>query len=304
VRGFHSSALVRATAVSDAHLHSVSARLASSPAPPMSIANALAKGQPKLYGELEDEVDLNDSSEDVEVDPATRALRERYLPTLAAEPFWRPLLSMSFSTRPLATSVARLARRCERGLPFYVTIPPEDRLCHHSYPTRMRNLRINRLLTVTLEAARVLRGDRGGFVGIRFGPEDRGRGVGGEKLETPIPHEKRLITVGVGKWYKRADEVTRIINAEVGDAELGNAVETLALDDHGHRMDGVPWAQHSVKLEFFPSVEAIAMRYDPSFDPSTLTTRKKRVRLSKIVNKHKEEMSMTYASLTRSVAVL
>ncbi|EGO23061.1 hypothetical protein SERLADRAFT_394013, partial [Serpula lacrymans var. lacrymans S7.9] len=57
------------------------------------------------------------------------------------------------------------------------------------------------------DMGRLLDGERGGFIGIRFESGQRGRAVMGEGLGDPVPQEKRMIGVGVGSWYARADEV-------------------------------------------------------------------------------------------------
>jgi len=55
--------------------------------------------------------------------------------------------------------------------------------------------------------AQGLSGARGGFVGIRFSPDERGRGVDGEGLDKALDSDKRIIGVGIGNWFHRAQEL-------------------------------------------------------------------------------------------------
>ncbi|KAG2155346.1 uncharacterized protein EDB93DRAFT_1130268 [Suillus bovinus] len=142
-----------------------------------------------------------------EPDDHVGAIRAKYLPTLAQEPFFRPLLTLTVSTRPLANSLVRLSRALPRGLPFYASILPEERKFSDSLSSRMRNLRLNRMQDLAVAMAQALSGARGGFVGIRFSPDERGRGVDGEGLEKALDWDKRVIGVGIGNWFSRAQEL-------------------------------------------------------------------------------------------------
>ncbi|KAG1782242.1 hypothetical protein EV702DRAFT_1071002 [Suillus placidus] len=135
------------------------------------------------------------------------ANRAKYFPTLAQEPFFRPLLTLTVSTRPLANSLVRLSRALPRGLPFYASVMPEDRKFSDSFSSRMRNLRLNRMQNLAVDMAQGLSGARGGFVGIRFSPGERGRGVDGEGLDKALDWNKRVIGVGIGNWFSRAQEL-------------------------------------------------------------------------------------------------
>jgi hypothetical protein len=185
----------------------------------------------------------------------TKAIRDEYVPTLAETPFWRPLLSLTLSTRPLALTLARLSRALPRGLPFYASICNDDRKTHASYSARLQCMRIDRMEDLTVQIAQLLAGARGGFIGIRFGTQEKGRGIGGEGLEAPLSKDKRTIKVGVGNWYHRAEEVkeafredaiTRVGEVGVGLEDIGETFEISGLDDHGRRIDDktgevIPW---------------------------------------------------------------
>ncbi|KAL0573942.1 hypothetical protein V5O48_008011 [Marasmius crinis-equi] len=135
--------------------------------------------------------------------------RARYLEHIQNEPFWRPLLAITVSTRPLADTIMRLAKSLSGGSALHASVPEDDRKSKTSYPERLRQLRMDRLKSLAVGLAEALAGERGGLVGLRFSPEDGGRGTAGAGLEKPIPWEKRVIGVGVGEWVPLADEFKR-----------------------------------------------------------------------------------------------
>ncbi|KZT30287.1 hypothetical protein NEOLEDRAFT_1105935 [Neolentinus lepideus HHB14362 ss-1] len=202
-----------------------------------AIASAvLLDGQVPLLGEPEP---VTSAEPVIPADPydiALQKLRSEYEPTLEKEPFWRPLLTLELSTRPLAETIRRLSTALPRGLSYPAAIAPEQRLDAKSFTARIRCLRLQRMQQLTKDTAELLAGYRGGFVGIRFSTEELGRGTVGEGMERPIPGEKRAIKVGVGEWYRRAGEVKE---GFVMDAEhLGeDAVEVFGLDEFGERVE-------------------------------------------------------------------
>lgn len=214
----------------------------------------------------------------------TQAIRNKYLPTLAETPFWLPLLSLTLSTRPLALTLARLSRARPRGLPFFATICNDDRKTHASYSARLQCMRIDRMEELTVQIAELLAGARGGFVGIRFGVQEKGRGIGGEGLEAPLSKDKRTIKVGVGNWYRRAEEVkeafredaiTRVGEVGVGLKDIGETFEIFGLDDYGKRIDDktgevIPWPKSkSLKTsEFTKEYQDHTNQLDSDTSPS------------------------------------
>jgi len=258
-RSFHSSALVSAVEV-DLPRNAIPAARESasvSEGPADSDADFVnAKPQPRHEADEEDELDeldeddVGDESKPmVHVEPwqhltdARKKLRGQYIPTLEETPFWRPLLSMTFSTRPIALTVLRLSRGMPRGTPFYSTIDNDDRKCHLSFPARMRCLRLDRMTQLTVDMAKLLAGQRGGIIGLRLAPQDRGRGINGERLDDRIPYDKRVIKVGVGEWYSRAEEVKEAFKLDAQEAEVGDSIEVFGLDERGQRTDGVAWPE-------------------------------------------------------------
>jgi hypothetical protein len=186
-------------------------------------------------------------------------IRSQYLPTLATTPFWRPLLTVTLATRPMALTHVRLSRAHERGLPFYASINNDDRKCAASFSSRMTSMRIDRMTSLTVQFAQLLDGWRGGFIGIRFSPDAQGRGIDGEDLERGTPFDKRIIKYGVGDWYYRSDEVLEGVRkdlyTEPYTITLGpngeDSLETFKLDAWGNAHDGqgnaIPWKERDIE---------------------------------------------------------
>ncbi|KAK7679050.1 hypothetical protein QCA50_017994 [Cerrena zonata] len=170
-----------------------------------------------------------------------KQLRSQYFPTLSSEPFWRPLLSLTFSTRPIALAISRLSKSLPRGLAFYASIDNHDRKYGPSFDARIRTLRLQRMSQLTIDLAHIMSGQRGGLLGARFSPEERGRGVNGEKLNEKIPLEKRTVKIGVGEWYALSDEVKEAFKLDAQNYQVSEAVDVFGLDEHGQRTDGVEW---------------------------------------------------------------
>ncbi|KAF9221098.1 hypothetical protein BS17DRAFT_785905 [Gyrodon lividus] len=182
--------------------------------------------------------------------PDPTPIRAQYLPTLPSQPFFRPLLTLTFSTRPLAEVVTRLSKALPRGLSYVAAVDADDRKYGPSFSTRMRNMRLARMQGLSVDVAQLLAGARGGLLGARFGAEERGRGVDGEGFGTPVEYGKRVIGVGVGNWFRRAREVKEAFRADgvetvgkigiggVGEGD-GDTFKVYGLDDWGKRTDDV-----------------------------------------------------------------
>ncbi|KIK82159.1 hypothetical protein PAXRUDRAFT_805345 [Paxillus rubicundulus Ve08.2h10] len=168
-------------------------------------------------------------------------IRAQYLPTLSSQPFFRPLLTLTFSTRPLAEVVARLSKALPRGLSYVAAVDPEDRKYGPSFSNRVRNMRLARMQGLTMDVAQLLAGARGGLLGARFGAEERGRGVDGEGFGEPVEYRKRVVGVGVGNWLGRAEEVKEAFRTDGVERVWGEGVafKAYGLDDWGKRIDDV-----------------------------------------------------------------
>jgi hypothetical protein len=238
-RGLHTTAFLRASEVDlPPHLF----QPAPAPEVDSQVSAELSKGEPDL------EVDSQVSSGPSKGEPEPiAAIRAKYLPTLANEPFFRPLLTLTVSTRPLAQTLVRLSRALPRGLPFYASIPPEDRKFGLSFSSRMRNLRLDRMQGLAVAMAQGLSGARGGFVGIRFSSEERGRGVDGEGLDKALDSDKRVIGVGIGNWFPRAQELKEGFKMDADEQIVtpytsqgmqaeGGPFKMYGLDDWGRRI--------------------------------------------------------------------
>ncbi|GAA5898140.1 hypothetical protein JCM8208_000163 [Rhodotorula glutinis] len=103
-------------------------------------------------------------------------------PPYTSPPLVVPLLTVTLPTRPLAATLARLSNGHARGLPFIASIPNEDRKDGPALFRRLLRMRANRVQSVTRELILKLEGYGGGLMGLRMGPEDRGRGIEGEGL--------------------------------------------------------------------------------------------------------------------------
>ncbi|KAI0631622.1 hypothetical protein C8Q77DRAFT_1060884 [Trametes polyzona] len=211
-RGFHTSAVARASVLSTL-----------SPAVAHTLA---AQGTPSS-------VDAGQM--------AMAARRERYWADMKEQPFWRPLVTVTFATRPLATAFNKLTQQLERGLPFYASIEDVDRKDFHTFNARMRNLQLNRIQWVTHQLARRLGGENGGLIGVRWKPNQQGRGVNGEGLADPLPPHVRMMKIGVGEWYPFAEEVKERFLADAEQGGYRDFVEVFGLDEWGNRTDGKAW---------------------------------------------------------------
>jgi len=167
--------------------------------------------------------------------PSIETVREQYLPTLESKPFFRPLLAITVSTRPIAGTLARLSRAHPRGLPFYASISNDDRKYGVSFGLRSRNMRLARMRSLSVEIMERLAGLKGGFIGLRFHPLDRGRGIDGEGLEDILPLEKRRVDVAVGEWYN--ESVSDLELWEVDSARFKESVFIRLMDDWGFVKD-------------------------------------------------------------------
>ncbi|KAG8760137.1 hypothetical protein FRC11_000876 [Ceratobasidium sp. 423] len=185
-------------------------------------------------------------------------IRAEYEPMLEKEAFWRPLVSVTLATRPLANTLVRLCRALPRGLPFYASIDTHDRKTVISFPDRMRLLRLRRMRELTIEIARRLEGYYGGFIGIRFSKDDRGRAIGGERLEQPLPDPLRVIRVGLGEWYGLEKEM-ELWKLEAMDA--GVEIDIKPMDEWGRRLD-----ESGVVLPGQEIVEGVELGDEKTFD--------------------------------------
>ncbi|KAJ7334742.1 hypothetical protein DFH08DRAFT_292391 [Mycena albidolilacea] len=172
--------------------------------------------------------------------------RSEYMPTLAETPFWRPLVTLTVSTRPIAYTLLRLAKGLPTGRPFHADIDNNDKKCRVSYINRMRSLRLHRVQNLTVNMAGVLGGLRGGVVGIRFEPDCMGRGVAGEGLADPVPYDKRVVGVGVGRWYALAEQWKELLRDREDEVLADKPFQIYDLDEFGNRYaegsgEVVPW---------------------------------------------------------------
>lgn len=164
-------------------------------------------------------------------------IRRQYYPIIKDEPFWRPLLAVTFSTRPLALTLSRLSKALPRGLPFYASMSNDDRKCLYSFTHRMTSLRLDRMRSLVLTICSRLSGENGGFVGIRFSTDTRGRGIDGEGLGDPIPRDQRLVKVMIGDWFYRAADEQELYRLGAEEHGGDEALEVSLMNDWGRELD-------------------------------------------------------------------
>ncbi|KAH9848257.1 hypothetical protein C2E23DRAFT_940761 [Lenzites betulinus] len=177
------------------------------------------------------------------------ARRARYLATLEREPFWRPLLTVTLGTRPLASALKKATRARARGTPYFATIEPAERKDFASYNARLRTMQLDRIQQVTREAALRLGGAYGGLIGLRTSAGGRGRAVGGEGLADALPEDVRRIKIGVGEWYPFAEEVKERFLDDAERGGYGEFIEVFGVDEWGNRTDGKAWAGEKSEKE-------------------------------------------------------
>ncbi|KAJ7159829.1 hypothetical protein C8R43DRAFT_1063933 [Mycena crocata] len=176
---------------------------------------------------------------------------DEYLPTLKDTPFWRPLMTVTVSTRPIALTILRLAKGLPMGRPFHTELGNDDRKCRISFAHRMRQLRLKRLENLAVDLTQTLAGCRGGIIGLRFDVDSLGRGIGGEGLENPLPFEKRTVGVGIADWYGLAPDVKELLRErgrdEIPSSDGREALQVFYLDSCGQRISSktgevIPWS--------------------------------------------------------------
>ncbi|KAK7018619.1 histone H4, partial [Favolaschia claudopus] len=215
---------------------------------PILLTNQNLQSSPSIF--LPDTVEEWDYLQTPRQPNADAVTRAEYIPTLRDTPFWRPLLTITAASRPIALSILRRCHGLDRGLPYHSVLDNDDKKCRSSYGMRMRTIRINRMRQIALQLAQALAGFRGGLIGVRFEPDTMGRGIAGEGLADPIPYDKRVLSIGVAQWYRLADEIKESFLADAAESIPGrSAFEVNGLDDWGNRRaDGgevVPWRAYA-----------------------------------------------------------
>lgn len=266
LRGYHTSADLRALEVPHEIVH-------ENYDPPPHIPGTKPTSSPEEIAQSE----LN-------------SLRGRYMPTLSSQPFWRPLLTLTVSTRPIALTVSRLSKGLPRGLPFYASISEDDRKISQTLSARMRSLRLKRMSELALDLAGSLQGQRGGLIGVRFDVDDKGRGIEGEGFDKPLPFDKRTVKVGVGEWYPFADELKEGFDIDAKEADTREGFEIFGLDEFGQRTDGVKWPE--VNDDLFKLKEKIKKEIEGEQGKQEWTAAQKAQRYEEYCQKYEKEFAL------------
>jgi len=185
-----------------------------------------------------------DSSDDSLTQVQTIPIRAQYIPHVAETPFWRPILSFTVSTRPLALTLLRLSKGLARGTSYHSLIDNIKKKDSLSHGLRNRNLRLNRMEELIRGLSEALAGKRGEVPAIRFSVDEN-------SVEEQIPFAKRVVGVGIGTWYHRKHELAETYALLGGELKTGaenaqNPFVTYELDEFGRIMgpksatDGLP----------------------------------------------------------------
>ncbi|KZW03148.1 hypothetical protein EXIGLDRAFT_759035 [Exidia glandulosa HHB12029] len=177
----------------------------------------------------------------LEPSPSKRQLNDKLGAMLEHSPCYRPVLAVTFPSRPIAMTVARLATAniTNAGLEaYFAAIETFGRKSKTSFPLRMSSLHIQRMLNLSLETAKRLHGYHGGLIGARMRATDRGWGSMQDRaqLADPRPPEAQRVVVRVGTWHPRADEIAEWMRIEAARWELEH-VEVRFVDARGYELD-------------------------------------------------------------------
>lgn len=149
-----------------------------------------------------------------------------------------PLLTVTLPTRPLAATLARLCNAHPRGLPFYASVPNDDRKDGPDFFRRLLRMRANRIRELTGNIVEKLDGYGGGLFGLRLNSEDKGRGVEGESLGEEVERPE-------GGWAK-----IRFLNE---DSEIWEGIEkdvfVESWTDLNGAVQGADWDEKGESLE-------------------------------------------------------
>jgi hypothetical protein len=115
----------------------------------------------------------------------------RPLPPFSDPTLIMPLMTITLPSRPLASTLSRLCNSHPRGLPFYASVPNNDRKDGPSFFRRLLRMRSDRIRELTSQIVDKLEGNGGGFFGLRLNSEDKGRGVEGENLSEALDRPQR-----------------------------------------------------------------------------------------------------------------
>lgn len=165
-------------------------------------------------------------------------IRAQYMPHVAETPFWRPVVSFTVSTRPLALTLVRLSKGLARGTPYHTMMDNIEKKERMSQGLRNRNLRLNRMEELVRGLSEALAGERGAIPGVRFSTGQRGHGE-----DDRVPFSKRVVGVGIGSWYHRKHELVETYqlmgeDLVTGTAETStqNPMVLYELDEYGRVM--------------------------------------------------------------------
>ena len=165
-------------------------------------------------------------------EPQTKvqSLRDRYLPMLESEPFFRPLVTVTLPTRPLAVAFGHFLKSLSFGWTYHAFLAKHDTIepklaakmkqylpCldveHHKEKEKLqiqtRNLRLARVVEMTHRLGEFVVAARGGQSTLELLLRATDRTIYRGQLRPGEPAADIIIDVGVGTWYTDHD---RLVN--------------------------------------------------------------------------------------------
>lgn len=178
----------------------------------------------------------------------TFSIRDTYLPLIETEPFFRPLITLTLPTRPMAISIAQFCKCLMHGCSFHTYVSKDGKLPSTKYTAKlayglpylnvddrflspsvaasgtekekelerygikMRNLRVMRTMDMTYRLAEFIVAARGGLAGIQRLLRTTGRVARRDQLRMGEPAADLVVEVGIGgSWWGEAsyDKVVR-----------------------------------------------------------------------------------------------
>ena len=157
-----------------------------------------------------------------------QTLRDKYLPMLESQPFFRPLVTVTLPTRPLAVALAHFFKSLSFGWTYHAFLAKHDtiepklaaKMKHYlpyldvehksekeKYHIQTRNLRLARVVEMTHRLAEFVVAARGGQSTLELLLRATDRTIHRGQLRAGEPAADIVIDVGVGTWYTDHDRL-------------------------------------------------------------------------------------------------
>lgn len=157
-----------------------------------------------------------------------QTVRDKYLPILESQPFFRPLVTVTLPTRPLAVALGHFFKSLAFGWTYHAFLAKHDTIepklaakmkqyltCldveHQSEKEKLniqtRNLRLARVVEMTHRLAEFVVAARGGQSTLELLLRTSDRTIHREQLRPGEPAADIVVDVGVGSWYSDHDRL-------------------------------------------------------------------------------------------------